>query len=111
MTDISNVILITAMDDGACAHSDHAHADLINDFLTRHYQGDRLNKVDHHGGGKKAMPLDMFIGAIDYLDRERLLEFYNQIPWDNPDRVQLMIQGRKDNGFTLYKPLCSVAKN
>ncbi|MGH1374631.1 MAG: hypothetical protein ACRBBW_21520 [Cellvibrionaceae bacterium] len=102
MTDITNVILVTSADDGAWMESDHGSYDILYEYLRKNYQGDYLIKVDEQGGGKKRMTCDVFIGAIDYLNREELLETFNAINWQYPDKVQLLLRNSRDNTFKVY---------
>ncbi|MEP4890715.1 MAG: hypothetical protein ABJV04_11865 [Aliiglaciecola sp.] len=104
MTDITNIILITSMDDGAWANSDHGNADILYEYLRTNYRGESLTKVDHHGGGNKGMTCDIFMAGIDYIDKDKLIEKFNSIQWDRPEKVQLLIKGRKDDVFSVYRP-------
>lgn len=104
MTDISNVILLTSIDDGAWMESDHGNADILTDYLHKHYQSDTFAKVDEHGGGKKKMSCDIFMAAVDYLNKDELLERFWSIKWERPEQVQLLIKGAQDKRFEVYLP-------
>jgi hypothetical protein len=104
MTDITNVILMTSIDDGAWMESDHGNADILYEYLRNNYQGDSLAKVDEHGGGRKRMSCDIFMAAIDYLNKEKLLKKFHAIDWQQPEQVQLLLKGSKDNVFQVYCP-------
>ena len=103
MTDITNVILLTSVDDGAWMKSDHDNADILAEHLRVHYQGDTLLKVDHYAGGKKGMTCDIFIAAVDYLDAKKLIEAFNEIPWQRPDQVQLLLKHSTEETFREYR--------
>ena len=102
MTDITNLILLTSAEDGAWMKSDHSNADVLYEYLRKHYQGDSLSKVDEHANGKKRMSCDVFIAAIDYLNKDDLLDTFNAIPWQRPEQVQLLLKGARDEVFHIY---------
>lgn len=104
MTAITDLILTTAPDDGACSTSDHSNADMLCDYLHQHYQGTNLHKTDEHAGGHKRMQSDVFMAAVDYLDEVALLEYFQQIPWQYPEKVQLLLKGPHDATFQLFQP-------
>lgn len=104
MTDITNVILMTSFDDGAWMGSDHGNADILNEYLRKKYQGDSFAKVDEHEGGRKRMSCDIFMAAIDYLNKDELLEEFYAIEWQRPEEVQLLLKGSKDKIFQMYCP-------
>jgi hypothetical protein len=60
--------------------------------------------VDDHGGGRKKMTCDIFMAAIDYLNRDELLRIFYTIEWQRPEQVQLLLKGPQDNVFQLYCP-------
>ncbi|WP_127559269.1 hypothetical protein [Saccharospirillum alexandrii] len=104
MTDITNIIILTSIDDGAWMKSDHGNVDVVHEYLRKNYQGSSLAKVDGHGGGRKRMSCDIFMAAIDYLNKEELLEQFHAIEWQRPEQVQLLLKGSKDNVFQVYCP-------
>ena len=104
MTDITNIIILTSINDGAWMNSDHGSVDVVYEYLRKKYQGNSLAKVDEHGGGRKRMSCDIFMAAIDYLDKEELLEQFNAIEWQRPEQVQLLLKGSKDDLFQVYCP-------
>ncbi len=104
MTDITNIIILTAMDDGAWTNSDHGNVDLLNEYLRKNYQGSTLAKVDEYGGGRLRMSCDVFMGAIDYLNQEAFLEQFHCVEWGRSDSVQLLLKGSKDDFFQVFSP-------
>ena len=61
-----------------------------------------LIKVDQHARGGKAMQCDVFVAAINYLDREGFLTAFNAVPWEYPECVQLILKGEHDELFAVY---------
>lgn len=52
-------------------------------------------------GGTKGPEADLFGGAFNYLDTERLLEWLRTVPWR--DRVAvLVVHPEQENGFDLH---------
>lgn len=103
MTCITNLILTTAVHDGAWMNSDYGSVDTLNDYLYKHYQGARLNCVVSHAGGRKPMSCDVFIAAIDYLNIDEFITLFYQVPWDKPEEAQLMLRTEGQATFTLYQ--------
>jgi hypothetical protein len=50
------------------------------------------------------MSCDIFMAAIDYLNKEKLLKKFHAIDWQQPEQVQLLLKGSKDNVFQVYCP-------
>ena len=104
MSIISNVILTTAIYDGAWSQSDYGSVDILNDYLRKHYQGTCFNIVHDKAGGNQQMTCDIFIAAVDYLDVDALVNQFLTIEWQKPEQAQLMIRSNLDDKFQLYSP-------
>lgn len=63
MSTISNVILTTAIYDGAWSKSDYGNVDLLNDYLRKNYQGTCLRIVHDKAGGHQQMTCDIYGGG------------------------------------------------
>lgn len=105
MTCITNLILTTAIQDGAWMNSDTGSVDILSDYLCKNYQGTRFFDVEPHAGGNKRMSCDVFMAAVDYLNVEEFIELFKQVNWEKPDEVQLMVRKEGDNTFTSYQPI------
>lgn len=104
MTCITNIIITTAIQDGAWMNSDHGSIDVLNDYLHKHYQGTRLHSVYEHAGGRKHMSCDVFMAAVDYLDVDEFIECFHRVPWDKPNQVQLFLRPEGQDLFETYQP-------
>jgi hypothetical protein len=104
MSAISNVILTTAIYDGAWSQSDYGNVDLLNDYLRKHNQGRCFNRVDDKAGGHQQMTCDIFMAAVNYLDVDALVNEFLTIEWQKPEQAQLMIRSHEDEHFQLYAP-------
>ncbi|WP_235314434.1 hypothetical protein [Paraglaciecola algarum] len=104
MTCITNVILTTAIQDGAWMNSDYGSVDELNEYLCNNYQGSTLKMVHCHAGGNKGMSCDVFMAAIDYLNIEEFIEQFKQIQWDKPLAAQLLLKSEPDDIFQSYSP-------
>ncbi|WP_415891307.1 hypothetical protein ACMXYV_08325 [Neptuniibacter sp. SY11_33] len=104
MTCITNVILTTAIQDGAWMRSDTGSVDILSDYLYRNYQGTRFSDVEVHAGGNKRMSCDVFMVAVDYLNVEEFIEQFHKVEWQKPEEAQLLIRTEGDTFFTSYRP-------
>jgi len=52
-------------------------------------------------GGSKPFEADLYLGGINYLDVDDMIEFARQIKWDDPEQVQFMIKVEGDMRFKL----------
>ena len=100
---ISDIVLMTKMDDGAWAQSDHGHADILIDYLRVNYQGETLTQVDEYARNRQRMRSDVFIGAIPYLDLDALLKTFEAIHWEFPQAVSLMIRNESSDVLKVYR--------
>lgn len=104
MTCITNTILTTAIQDGAWMNSDYGSVDKLNEYLSQKYQGTRLYSVENSAGGHKAISCDIFIAAVDYLNLNEFIAVFEEINWDKPEEVHLLIKGHNDLTFASYYP-------
>ncbi|MDO6447224.1 hypothetical protein Q4493_15755 [Colwellia sp. 1_MG-2023] len=104
MSIISNVILTTAIYEGAWSKSDYGNVDLLNDYLRKNYQGTCLRIVHDKAGGHQQMTCDIFMAAVDYLDVDALVNEFLAIEWQKPEQAQLMIRSNLDEKFQLFSP-------
>ena len=103
MTCVTNLILTTAIYDGAWMNSDYGSVDKLNEHLYKYYQGSRFSCVTHHSGGHKSLSCDVFIAAIDYLNIPEFIEQFHKVDWEKPKEAQLMIKTEGQASFTLYQ--------
>lgn len=108
MSSVTDIILVTGIDDGAIRDAAQPNADKLNawlnEFMVCPVNGGALVKVDRLARGDKAMQCDVFITAINYLDHEEFLAAFHAIQWASPECVQLMMKGEHDDLFTVYRP-------
>ena len=104
MSTVSNVMLTTAIYDGAWSQSDYGSVDILNEYLRKQYQGTCFKIVHDKAGGHKQMTCDIFIAAVEYLDVDSLVETFLTIEWQKPKEAQLMIRSNLDDSFQVYCP-------
>ena len=95
MSEVTDIILITFIGDGAEKDGEHPNADIL---------WTRLKKVDDLAGGNKCMQCDVFMAAENHLDQQAFLKRFHAVKWESPERVQLLLKGEHDERFTLYHP-------
>ncbi len=59
--------------------------------------GEAVGGMDRHRFG-----VEMWGAAINRLDIPVFLEFVRQLPWVEPENVQILIKDQQDERFTLY---------
>ncbi len=106
MSHITNIILITVIDDGAQQDDEHPNVDILNTFFQKngHGKGIKINQVDGYAGGGKAMGCDVFMAAINHLNMAEFLKAFYAIQWEAPEYVQLLLKDEHDERFSIYEP-------
>ncbi len=104
MSVVTDIILVTFIDDGAAIEEEHPNADKLSAYLEKTHGQPGLIKADQHAGGRKAMQCDVFLAAVNWLDKDAFLDWFKAIEWDMPECVQLMLKGENDDAFTIYTP-------
>lgn len=103
MSVVTDIVLLTAIDDGGI-EDEHPNVDLLNNWIqANHGPAETLKKVDQHGGGNKAMQCDVFVGAVNFLDVPGLIEAFMVTPWDMPECAQLLLKEEQEERFKLYQ--------
>jgi len=67
--------------------------------LTNIADGDAAN----FWGGSKFPEVDVWAGAINYMDLQATLDHLASIPWKEPENVQVFIQGQDEDRFSVYE--------
>jgi hypothetical protein len=59
---------------------------------------------DNNGawGGNKAPQVWLAAGAFNYLGHADLLRWLASLPWEDPNELQVLINGEWDDGFTMW---------
>jgi hypothetical protein len=104
MSHVTDIILVTAIEDGAEIEDGHPNADLLSKYLSERHTGTTLVKVDGFAGGGKAMQCDVFAAAVNYLSMGDLVAAMNEVPWQAPENVQLMLKDEHDDTFRIMRP-------
>lgn len=55
-------------------------------------------------GGDKFLETPLLIGAFNYLDIDGLLRHLAALPWQHPERVQLIVKDDNDDRFSILYP-------
>lgn len=106
MSVVTDIILVTAVDDRTTCREEPSATKFNSAIAARVCVGleQALQQVDGHAGGNKAVQCDVFMAAINYLDRDALLTEFRKMKWESPECVQLMLKGEHDDVFTIYTP-------
>ncbi len=101
---ITDIILTTAIDDGASQDGMHPNVDILNHYLQVNHGSGVLVQVDGRAGGGKAMQCDVFMAALNHLDMPSLLRVFYGIQWEYPESVQLLLKDEHCVKFMVYTP-------
>jgi hypothetical protein len=104
MSRVTDIILVSSIDDGGSRRDQPVNVQRLDRWLQERHPGYRLIQVDAQVQGPKAMQCDIFLGAVNYLDREDFLAAFHAIDWELPGCVQLMLKGEEEDVFTVYLP-------
>ena len=104
MSHVTDIIFITAIEDGADAEAGHPNTDKLSEYIAREHNNNKLLKVDEHAGGNKAIQCDVFMAAINYMDIDTFIAWFHTIKWEYPESVQLLIKDEHDDQFTIHVP-------
>ena len=111
MSYVTNVILVTGADDGWGKEGEGWLEDkytnacvLIDHIAKKHPHSKRFERIGHRAntGGNKCLECDVFVGAVNHLDVDALLECFYAIKWENPEAVRLLLDTESDVGSTVY---------
>ena len=84
MSVVTNVVLVTGL-------VDKARVEEINGWLYEQGMGSVV-KADQYAGGSKAMEVDVYLGAFNYLDELAFGDFCVAQPWEWPQDFCLLTQ-------------------
>jgi hypothetical protein len=73
----------------------------INEYLSSENKG-VLTNIGKHAGGHKALQVEVFGGAFNYLDWEGFAQALRTAPWESPENVVLLVQDEHDE---ILKPV------
>ena len=102
MSHVTDIILMTAIEDGAKTKEGHPNVDKLNEYIEREHCKHKLLRVDEHSGGRKEMQCDVFMAAINYMDIDGFIEWFSIIAWEHPESVQLLIKDEHDDKFSVH---------
>lgn len=62
------------------------------------------DKLLPHGwyGGSKYLETPIYIGAFNFFSIEHFMSHIKELPWKEPENVQLIAQGQEEDYFTIY---------
>ena len=101
MSSVTNIIL-------ACSVLEKD--DILNqEFKKLVYNGTPFNIVSVNSdqlkkawyGGTKYLECNLYIGAYNYMDLEKLITDLKKIKWEDPDFVQLIVKLQDDDKFKI----------
>ncbi len=94
MSSVTDIILITAVEDPGIGH--------VNAYLITKTNHGQLIEVSDYAGGAKYMECDVYAMAANYLEADALIEVFHNTPWEHPDKVQLLLKGSHEQRFELH---------
>ena len=50
------------------------------------------------------MQCDVYMAAINYLNKSEFINYFHSLKWQSLDSVQLMLKDERENKFTVYEP-------
>lgn len=104
MSLVTNVVLLMPRTEAMDADTEYGHdiagLNAINSWLAAHQMG-KLHPVDQYGTNRKAMECHVAVGAFNYLDLAGLEKAFREAPWQEPQRVQLLIMEQEEHQFRL----------
>ena len=103
MSHVTDILLCTAMEDGAQREDKHPNADQLSAWLVeRHGPSSALKRLDQLAKGGKVMQADVFGVAVNGCNIEGLVEVFKAVPWEHPESAQLLLKDEAWDGFRLY---------
>jgi hypothetical protein len=105
MSTITDIILVTAIDDGGQFEDDHPNAEKLSQWLRDDHESSNVgltimpSRPIENG---RAIQCDIFLAAVNHLHTEAFIAAFRAIEWQHPDCVQLMLKGEHDDLFTVY---------
>jgi hypothetical protein len=101
---VDNVVLLMSFSERKREAGSNAipALDRLNEWLSAREFG-QLHLVDQYGGNKKDMECYVAIGAFSYLDYKGFMQAFRDAGWQDPDRVQLMFRGERDEVFKEHR--------
>jgi hypothetical protein len=76
----------------------------LNSWLREHsHSPAELTKVDDHVIGGKAFQAEMYIAAVNYMDKDEFLAEFKGYDWEMSQEVQLWIKEEHEDRFRIYK--------
>ena len=104
MSEVTDILLCTAICDGSAVDDEHPSADRLSAWLTqRHGPACALKKIDGYAGGNKAMQADVYGVAVNWCDVEGLVEAFLAIPWEHRESAQLLVKRENDEAFQVIR--------
>ena len=86
MSVVSSVVLVCSL----CPDDEATAIDAINAWLEERNQPP-LAEISDHAAGRKAMQVNLFAGAYNWLDEDAFIKFVMQQDWDEPEELALVV--------------------
>lgn len=103
MSNVTDIVLITACNDGSESDDDPGpNADKLGTYLFDHHR-QYLIAVHEQAGGNKYPQHDVFMSAINGLDKSAFVAAFRLVPWEWPDRVRLILCGEQEDDIHIYR--------
>lgn len=105
MSHVTNIILTWSVGEIVDEHS----MDKLNKFFEDKERPSGLVHIDTDNlpagwyGGSKMMEANVALGAFNYIDMDKFMDYITNFPWQYPEDVVVMVQEQHQNNFNSYR--------
>jgi hypothetical protein len=97
MSSVTNIILSFSIVEDRFSLMDD-----INSWLTKEDYGAFGYDADALGSGTKRLETPVYVAAFNLFDVHAFLDFVKDLPWQEPDCVQVFVQEQEEDKFRVY---------
>jgi len=107
VSEVTNLIITFSVSEDEVSRSSDINSFFNNgrpfDVVSADYESmrDPHDKAKRWYGGTKKLETPLYIGAINHLDMDALVDYLRMIGWESPELVQLMVKGENDSVFRI----------
>lgn len=95
MSKVTDIILTTPADFNVAE---------LNAYLARKHTGTQLVEVGGRAVGSKYFGRYVSVAAVNHLDHSEFLELFHSLPWQEPEKIQLLMRAEDQNRFDIHLP-------
>lgn len=104
MSVVTNIILSFSIMENEISDIEDSYTNmvLINNWLRKHDHGAFGEDATIASGGEKHLETPVYLAAFNFFDLDEFLAFLRTLPWEEPENVQVFVQGQEEEKFTVY---------